>query len=105
MKRRTKLGLMLVSVISATALVAFLLLRPVNHPDFEAPSHARVRNAASIAAALSKYQFDHNGRLPDRLSELVPQYVEPVNIRFFFAPKPDNGGRTDLSTSTNVPGK
>ena len=64
----------------------FLLLRPVNHVDWELPSHARIRDTASIGAALSKYQFDHKGRLPNHLSDLVPQYVPPVNIRYFFWP-------------------
>jgi hypothetical protein len=101
-KRRTPFGLILLSVVSITALVIFVVLRPINHPDFEVPSHARIRNIASIGAALSKYQFDHDGHLPNRLSELVPHYIEPKNISYFFpAGFVDNGTFNSSEAATN----
>jgi hypothetical protein len=84
-KSQTTFGLVGISIV-LIGLLTFLILRPVNHVDWELPSHARIRDTASIGAALSKYQFDHNGRLPSHLSELAPQYIPPVNIRYFFWP-------------------
>lgn len=73
-------------VVSITVLIVSAFLYTGNHVDWEVPSHARLRDMASIGVALTKYQFDHNGRLPKQLSELVPQYIPSVNIRYLFWP-------------------
>ena len=53
-------------------------------------------NAHLIGNNLAQYRSDHNGRLPSRLSELVPNYVEYTNIQLFFWP-PTNQAGTNVS--------
>lgn len=53
-------------------------------------------NARLIGNSLAQYQSDHNGRLPSRLSELVPNYVEYTNIQLLFWP-PTNQTGTNVS--------
>jgi hypothetical protein len=92
------LGVTIAVLIMGTLL---LLFRPGNHPDFEIPSHARIRNAGAIALALSKYQYDHGGHLPNKLSDLIPRYIDHKNVRYFFPPGSDVVGRLESSGSTN----
>jgi hypothetical protein len=103
-KIQTTFRLVILFIVIIAGLFIFLL-RTVNHPDFELPNHARIRNAAAIGAALSKYQFDHNGHLPNQLFELVPQYVDATKVRYLFPPGFDNIGGSDLSISTNLASK
>ena len=93
---------LIICAVPVVALVLYLLLRTTNRPDFERPDLARIRNAAAIGGALSKFQFEHNGRLPSRLSELVPNYVSFEKIRYFFPPGFNGTGGTDLSVSSNL---
>jgi hypothetical protein len=77
-------ALAVISVLLGGLLLAYWLVLPSSHSDFEKPPLFRIRNAAVIGSALMKYEYDHEGRLPDYLSDLIPKYVEPGNIRFFF---------------------
>jgi hypothetical protein len=67
-------------------LIIFFPRYYIKKPDWEHLPLVRIRNTAAIGEALSNYQFDHNGRLPNQLSELVPKYILPANIRYFFWP-------------------
>jgi len=62
----------------------FLLLRPTNYTNLEAPQLARLRNASAVAIALLHYGADNGDRLPDHLSELVPKYISGRDVRFLF---------------------
>ena len=102
MIRRHAIGKIVLMGVLPTALLLYLLFRPVNNPDFERPSLARVRNTSALAGALAKYQFEHDGRLPSRLSDLVPKYVPPSNIRFFFPPNAPRAGSSGMTPSASL---
>ena len=70
-----------------TAL-ALLLPRLGNHVEWHHPPGIYFLDAHMIGRALYEYQHV-NGRLPNRLSELVPDYIQCTNIQlFFWPPKP-----------------
>src|SRR5437870_179975 len=53
---------------------------------FRDPVSDRFRNVSRIGVALTNYKNNHAGELPARISELVPRYVSPTNIEWFFWP-------------------
>lgn len=91
------LSISIFTVIALWLLYFFLcpISRVSNRPDV-----VRLRNTACVGYALFKYQADHTGHLPDRLSDLVPRYIAPTNIGCFFWP-PKSGTTAD-SISENL---
>lgn len=109
MKNPATFWLKLLSIIAIAVLIVGIVLRP--NPslriDWERPNLARIRNAGAIGVALSKFKFDHNGHLPNQLSELVPKYIPSENVRYFFPPsndKPDSSASTNLSEKIDANG-
>jgi hypothetical protein len=47
---------------------------------------ARIAFLQKIGLGLRDYEHDHNGKLPQHLSDLVPTYVATTNIYLFFGP-------------------
>jgi len=76
---------MLASCVLLAWLVWLCLLRPV-HYHSRAPEMTLARDAQKLGNALRKYREVHPGRLPSRLSELVPDYVGLSNTAWFFGP-------------------
>jgi len=75
-------------VVAVVVLLVFLMLFPFisDKSDWTKPPLVFARNIVSIRIALHEYQSEHNGRLPSRLSELVPNYIQITNIQIFFWP-------------------
>lgn len=68
-------------ILGALAVVVFLVceFRITNHPVSN-PIAQRYNDALRIGNALKRYQNDHAGQLPDRLSLLLPEYANITNL-------------------------
>ncbi len=67
-------------------LACWLLIRGGSQRvDWSRPEMRRGRCLGIIGAALNQFRSDHDGRLPSRLSELVPNYIAVTNAYCFFA--------------------
>ncbi len=88
---------------SLVVLLAFVLLMyPVSHSISERSDVARIRNAAIVGYALSRFQFDHNGNLPTNLAELIPNYIEGTEVRYLFPIQTVRANRDKVINSTNL---
>jgi hypothetical protein len=94
--------LCLVSFGLVVLLLLLFLLRPMHHSLPEHSIVARIRDAAYIGYALSRYRSDHNGLLPVHLSELVPKYIEPAKINYFFSGRRNGLGVKDSTVSASL---
>ena len=77
--------LMGVLVVVAGAGVFFYF----NNPYAKGKGGPRIQsvvNLQKIGLALRDYRDDHAGKLPEKLSDLVPQYVAKTNLAIFYAP-------------------
>lgn len=86
MKRRQPVKVLSVSIGTVIALwLLYYLLCPISRVS-NRPDVVRLRNTACVGYALFRYQVDHTGHLPDRLSDLVPRYITLANVSCFFWP-------------------
>ncbi|MGD0614929.1 MAG: hypothetical protein ABSA69_05735 [Verrucomicrobiota bacterium] len=97
-KNHMKISWLLKTVVCLAVLFLLLvfwsMFFPTSHQGND-PVSIKFRNAAKIGSAFYKYQDANDGRLPLRLSELVPRYVGSSNIVWFFWPPTSE-------TATNV---
>lgn len=63
------------------------------------PLSIRYRKALRIANALLYYSYDHQGAIPEKLSDLIPNYVNYTNLDCFFSSH-DNSIITLVKTSS-----
>jgi hypothetical protein len=74
MRKRTKIVIAASGILAILCALAVYLLR--NDPADPRNMHEAPENHASWGAiALKLYAFDHDGFLPDTLSELIPKYA------------------------------
>src|SRR5947209_2776407 len=100
MKGYSKAILLTLVIVSIGILVKFAI-EPRNLAHIGDPKLARFRDPAIIGYALSRYQADHDGRLPDRLSNLVPKYIGIRDIKCFFSIQASNNTNLDGMVSSN----
>jgi hypothetical protein len=62
----------------------------------DSPAAERFRNAHFIGNAMLMYSADHASKLPMKLSDLVPTYISPTNLNWFFSPP-----KIEVNTSLN----
>lgn len=70
-------------------LIAGLVLffpRLGNKVNWDQPPSVWFLHSALIGNGLDQYRSVHNGRLPSRLSDLVPNYIGYSNVQLFFWP-------------------
>jgi hypothetical protein len=98
MRKRVRACLVCIIVGIATCALLYCLaqLIPVSHVA-TSPGAVRYRHAVWVGNALRRYEIEHEGRLPDRLSELVPKFVAVSNIDWFFWPPASAPKKKDTS--------
>lgn len=100
--------LIVVLVVAAAAVVLLLvisILAAILIPNF---IHARAESAMvadegnlkTIATGLEEYAVDHNGKYPDHLPQLVPQYLKALPP----VPGGDGTGAYDYHHPASLPG-
>ncbi len=71
------------------AIVCFYAFRPSSSGWRSSPEVQRYRSLNNIGNAITRYRADHFGRLPEHLSDLIPNYVGHSNVGWFFWPRLD----------------
>ena len=90
-----------VGVVFFLLLLFFLLFHVVDNSG-NVPVVQGLWQALLIGDSLLRYQDDHNGNLPNHLSDLVPRYVNPSNIFCFFWPRRPELVATNLQVSNKL---
>jgi hypothetical protein len=91
---KARQGRWVAAVVVVILFAAYLLLHP--RTTARDPLSQRIRNLNRIGNALNHYVEDHNGAWPDRLSQLVPEYVHSSNVNWFFWPNRNSHTITSL---------
>jgi hypothetical protein len=82
---RTLLIYILVGVGICAVVFCIAQLLPISRVATN-PGAVRYRNTVWIGNALRRYQIEHEGLLPNKLSELVPKFIAISNSDWFFWP-------------------
>jgi hypothetical protein len=93
-------GAVLFVSIPFLAVFAAILIPNFIHARAESMMVADENNLKNVAIALEQYAVDHNGKYPDHLPQLVPQYLKALPV----VPGGDGTGAYDYHRLAPGPG-
>ena len=73
-------------LLVAAAIFLFLFVLRSDHNPRNPQLSERMDRADELGYALSRFRHENNGLLPERLSQLIPNYVATSNLVWFFPP-------------------